>query len=283
MKGDLHCHTKLSDGSEGIEDVISMAKRIGLDFVSITDHDTLKSYSRAQVLSQRYGVGIIRGVEFSTFDMERKRKVHILCYLPLKPDRLEGICIRIGEQRKRAGNEMAKKVMKKYPITPEAITKYSAGSTAIYKQHIIRALFDAGFTDRIYGDLYKKLFDSREGRCLVKMEYPNVFDVVELIHSAGGIAVFAHPTVYHSMDLVEEMVEKHLIDGIEIYHPRNSEEDSAYLLDLAQRNHLIITGGSDFHGMYSSGTGHHLGSKVTMQESLDKLFALSDQLKEKVR
>ena len=44
MKGDLHCHTKLSDGSEGIEDVIALAKRIGLDFISLTDHDTMASF-----------------------------------------------------------------------------------------------------------------------------------------------------------------------------------------------------------------------------------------------
>ena len=43
MKGDLHCHTTLSDGSLGIEDIIVQAKRTGIDFVSITDHDTMSS------------------------------------------------------------------------------------------------------------------------------------------------------------------------------------------------------------------------------------------------
>ena len=49
MTGDLHCHTTLSDGSLGIEETIVQAKRMGLDFLAITDHDTLSSSSRAKI------------------------------------------------------------------------------------------------------------------------------------------------------------------------------------------------------------------------------------------
>ena len=59
MTGDLHCHTTLSDGSLGIEEVIVQAKRMGLDFLAITDHDTLSSSNRAQILGERYGVKVI--------------------------------------------------------------------------------------------------------------------------------------------------------------------------------------------------------------------------------
>ena len=97
MKGDLHVHTTLSDGSLGMEEVIAQAKRIGLDFISITDHDTMSSVSRAKVLGERYGVQTIPGVELTAWDKTRNRKVHILCYAPQKPDRLEGICRRCSE------------------------------------------------------------------------------------------------------------------------------------------------------------------------------------------
>ena len=82
MKGDLHCHTTLSDGSLGIEDIIMQAKRTGIDTISITDHDTMASFSRAPVLGDRYGVKVIPGVELSTWDKKRQSKVHILCYAP---------------------------------------------------------------------------------------------------------------------------------------------------------------------------------------------------------
>ena len=71
MKGDLHCHTKLSDGSLGIEDIIVQAKRTGIDFISITDHDTMSSISRAKILGERYGVQILPGVELSAWDKTR--------------------------------------------------------------------------------------------------------------------------------------------------------------------------------------------------------------------
>ena len=77
---DLHCHTKLSDGSLGIEDVISQAKRMNIDFLSITDHDTMSSFSRADILGERHGVKILHGVELSKKNKKRNSKVHILCY-----------------------------------------------------------------------------------------------------------------------------------------------------------------------------------------------------------
>ena len=68
MIGDLHCHSKLSDGSTSLEDIVFYAKRADLDALAITDHDTLAGASRAQVLGKRYGITVIPGVEISTFD-----------------------------------------------------------------------------------------------------------------------------------------------------------------------------------------------------------------------
>ncbi len=283
VKGDLHCHTKLSDGSEGIENVIALAKRIGLDFISLTDHDTMASFSRSKILAERYGINVIPGVEFSAYDELRNRKVHILCYLPLKPDRLEGLCIRANESRKKAGNEMAKLVMKKYPITAEAITKYSASSNCIYKQHIIRALFDAGYTTSIYGGLFRELFSRKTGSCLVAYRYPDVYEVLDSIHEAGGVAVMAHPSVYNSMELLKELTEQSLLDGVEIHHPRNTPEDQAVCLELAKEQNLLITGGSDFHGMYSSTDRSYIGSETVGREALDQLFTRSNQDKERTK
>ena len=109
MKADLHCHTTLSDGSLGIEEVIAQAKRNGIDYLAITDHDCLSSISRANVLGQRYGIEIVPAVEFSAYDGKREAKAHILCYVPQKPDRLEGLCMRNSEMRRQRGKKMAMK------------------------------------------------------------------------------------------------------------------------------------------------------------------------------
>lgn len=91
MKADLHCHTTISDGSLGISDVIRQADRNDVRYLAITDHDSLASLSRSSVLGKRYNVNVIPAVEFSAIDTERGRKVHIMCYNPQKPDRLEGL------------------------------------------------------------------------------------------------------------------------------------------------------------------------------------------------
>lgn len=270
MIGDLHCHTTLSDGSLGIEEVILQAKRMNLDFLAITDHDTLSSSNRAQILGERYGVKIIPAVELSAWDKKRNAKVHILCYAPQKPDRLEGLCLKSCEIRKECAKDMIEKVMEIYPIPSDAVRLYTKGSKSIYKQHIMRALVNYGYATELYGDINNELFGYPDGKCLVTREYPDVNFVLDLIHSAKGIAVMAHPFLYNNIDLLKELIESGKIDGIEVNHYSNSEEQKSELIALAEKNDLIITGGSDFHGLYNS-TITHIGSQITNEENLDKL------------
>lgn len=276
MTGDLHCHTTLSDGSLGIEDVISQAKRMGLDFISITDHDTMSSISRAKVLGERYGIQTIPGVELSAWDKKRSRKVHILCYAPQKPDRLEGICIKACEIRKQCANEMVQNVMKLYPITVESVMKHATGSKSIFKQHIMHALIDYGYTTHFYGRLNNELFNLETGSCVVEREYPDVNFVLDLIHSARGVAVMAHPLYYNSVELLEELAEKGKIDGVEVNHYTADEQQKAELMKIAEKYDLIVTGGSDFHGLYNA-KPTHIGSNVTDKENLERIIKLANK------
>lgn len=276
MIGDLHCHTKASDGSMTVDEIVFYAKRAGLDFLAITDHDTRASVKRAEILGARYGVRIIDGVEFSAIDSKRSRKVHILAYLPKNPDRLEGICKRTLDRRRQAGLEMIQKVMRLYPVTAEHISKYHAGSQSIYKQHIIHALMDLGYESTVCGSLMKELFDEKTGRCYSYVEYPDVYEALDLIHSSGAVAVLAHPTTYKSMDLFKELTEKKLIDGVELYHPRNSKEDMIEIKRIADEAGLIVTGGTDFHGYYTSKV-NPLATCITTEDSINRIFELSSK------
>lgn len=276
MKIDLHCHTTLSDGSLGIEDVIAQAKRTGIDFLSITDHDTLASYSRASILGERYGVKIIQGVEMSAWDKERNQKVHILCYAPKKPDRLEGLCLKCCEIRKSCSKEMIENVMKLYPITEESVLKHATGSKSIFKQHIMRALIEYGYALEFYGDLNDRLFNLKNGTCLVEREYPDVKFVLELIRSARGVAVMAHPMQYDNIELLEELAANEKIDGVEVYHYTADEAAQKRLLEIAEKYNLIVTGGSDFHGLYNA-QPTYLGSNLTTKENFDRIIKLSNK------
>lgn len=251
MAADLHCHTKISDGSTSIDELIFIAQRKGISTISVTDHDTFAGATRAKIFGKRHSVEVISGAELSAYDYKRRRKVHVLCYLCDNTDRLEGLCRKTWENRKKAANIMLQKVIKMYPISPEMVLRRAKGSTNIFKQHIMHALIDAGYTDSIYGDLFNKLFAPKYGLAYTDIEYPDVFKVIEEIHKAGGVAVLAHPPVYDSFDLLEELIE-HGIDGVEVYHTRNKEGDEERLKQIAINNNLVMTGGTDFHGMYSS-------------------------------
>lgn len=271
MPADLHCHTRLSDGSLGIEDLVFLAKKSGVDTIAITDHDCLAATVRGKIIGERHGVTVVPGVELSAFDTKRQRKVHLLCYLSDNPDRLEGLCRRNSLARRKAGQLMVLKTAQRYPITPEFVLKCAAGSTNIYKQHILHALMECGLTTQIFGNMYEELFSSKNpDNISVLPKFPDVFEVLEEIHDSGGIAVLAHPGFYDSFELLDELIEAGL-DGVEVWHPENSPEETERLIEIAKKNSLLMTGGTDFHGMYSSHV-NPIGSYSTPDENLSELF-----------
>lgn len=273
MIGDLHCHTHLSDGSISIDDLIFYAKRAGLDFIAVTDHDTMDGVTRAEVLGRRYGITVIPAVEISCMNPLNGKKVHILCYLPGKPDRLQGLFSQILESRTKAGKRIIRAVMRYYPITEEHIERYTLGSKSIYKAHIIRALLDLGYDCQSHGELYRELFNSESGLCHRECEYPDVYTVLETVHSSGGIAAMAHPPTYDSMGLLNELAEKGMLQAVEAYNPAVGAEDTQAIIRLADKHGLIKLGGSDFHGFLTS-RPNPLASRITTEDSINAMYQL---------
>ena len=201
------------------------SSKSGIETIAITDHDCLAGTVRGQVIGKRYGVNVIPGVELSSFDNNAGKKVHILCYLADTPDRLEGLCKRTSVARKRAGQIMMLKVAARFPISTEFIISHASGSTNLYKQHIMHALMDAGYTNQIFGDLYNALFSpDSETNLLAPTKYPDVKEVIDEIHGAGGIAVLAHPAFLNNFDEIDDYIEMGL-DGIEVWHPSATDAD----------------------------------------------------------
>ena len=128
-------------------------------------------------------MNIIPAVELSAWDKKKNTRVHILCYAPHKPERLEGLCLKSCEIRKASAIDMINNVTKLYPITTDAVLKYTKGSKSIYKQHIMRALVNYGYATELYGEVNDKLFNREHGSCIVTREYPDVHFVCDLIHS----------------------------------------------------------------------------------------------------
>lgn len=251
LSADLHCHTRLSNGSLGIEDLILLAKKRGVQTIAITDHDCLAGTVRGKVIGERLGITVIPGVELSGTDETNGQEIHLLCYKPDFPDRLEGLCRRSSLARKKASHIMMLKVSQKYPVTPEFIAKCASGSTNVFKSHIMQALVETGFTDKIYGELYDKLFSKEDPASFdVVPKYENIFDVLQAIHDAGGIAVLSHPLRCKNPDLLPQLVEAGL-DGIEVFISGVSDEQKKELLAYAKLHKLLTTGGTNFKGLYN--------------------------------
>jgi len=280
MVGDLHCHTKLSDSSMGIDDIIALAQKRGLETIAIVDKDCQAGTVRAKITGERKGINVIPGVELSCYDSKRDAYAEIICYLADSPDRLEGLCHRNITIRKRASQMMTIKVARKYPISPELVTKCATGSTAVFEQHIMHALAECGLTDKIYCDLYYELFSPESPEnVLVTAKYPEPSEIIQAIHEAGGIAVLSHPGVRNSFELLEELIPLGL-DGVEVWHPGNTEEQQEQLLKIAKEHSLLTTGGTEFRGLYTQ-PSLCVGDIGTPEASVKALLGYKTKMKKK--
>ena len=120
------------------------------------------------------------------------------------------------------------------------------------------------------------MINLENGSCLVEREYPDVKFVLDLIHSARGVAVMAHPMLYRNVELLVELAEMGKIDGVEVDHYTANEAQREELRKIAQKYYLIVTGGSDFHGLYNA-QPTHLGSNSTSKENLDRIIKLANK------
>lgn len=279
MIADLHCHSRLSDGSLGIDDLVFFAKRAGLEFMALTDHDTMAGVTRAQVLGKRLGIEVLAGVEISCRDPDTRQPVHLLCYLPEKPDRLEGFLKATLDKRTAVGVEMLQAVMRYYPLTPEYAAQYTTKCTSIYRVHIMCALVDLGYDSQPYGALYEKLF-GEEGSCRVRFEYPTIDEALQIVADANGIAVIAHPGEKGILPLCQRLAAQKRIQGLEVFHPRNDLKTREALIALCEEYRLIPTGGTDFHGAYAP-RPNPLGTCMAPPDAVENLFRIKGKGKEK--
>ena len=275
MPGDLHTHTNFSDGSSDIELLPKLAARAGLTHLAVSDHDTTLSAEYAYGHPVVQGVRMIPAVELTGFDVARGRRVHLLCYWPKLTPALKEFCALMAARRNVATEKSMEELEALHPqFCREEAKAFSRRSGVTYKTHLIRLLFEYGYTDGIYKELYRELFGAGRGRVLHDPAYESVQAVLELARGTGGVVVLAHPSVYSSMELAAQLAAQGAIDGVEIDHPRNTPQDKAALHELARQYGLIVTGGTDFHGMHMS-KPTPLGAMTTQDEMLARIEALA--------
>jgi predicted metal-dependent phosphoesterase TrpH len=244
MRADLHLHTNASDGQYSPAELVELARKF--DVIAITDHDTTEGVAPAQQAAQKQGAPVvIPGIELSAEDAEGD--VHMLgYYVDIDNTEFQTTLTRFRDNRYRRGQLMVKKLAAMgMPLEWDRIVAIANGG-AIGRPHIARAMLEAGYVESVK-DAFNR-FISNDGPAYVARTRLSPEEAVALIHSAGGVAVLAHPGLlkdYRAMLLRLIAVG---LDGVEVNHPSNSEAVRLDLRGIATSTSLIMTGGSDFHG-----------------------------------
>lgn len=250
MRTELHCHTTASDGTLSPEAVVKLAHAREIGVIAITDHDTVAGHAEAMATGDALGLRVLRGIEVSALSDEGK-EVHVLGY-GVQPgnDVTDATRAKI-ESLRDVREARAKALLSKLSALGIAINfdrvKAFAGDGMIGRPHVARAMLEVGVVKTM-----NQAFDEYLGEgkpAFVPHEGLTPQQAVTLIHQAHGAAVLAHPLLYKGdlNTLLQDMIVAGL-DGIEAFYPAHTPEQAQSFVRFAEKQGLIVTGGSDFHG-----------------------------------
>ncbi|OGV37211.1 MAG: hypothetical protein A2X48_12560 [Lentisphaerae bacterium GWF2_49_21] len=249
---DLHTHSTASDGTLSPAELLSLAQEKGLSALALTDHDTSSGLDEFLRESKKYpGIKVVPGVEVSV--KHHHFSIHVVgLFIDHSSEPLEKMLCEIRKGRNARNDLIALKLQKQdYDITIEEVNAL-AGGECPGRPHFASILVKKGYFSTMQEAFDKCLKRGRSGYC--KRELPMPSEAIDAIHSAGGLAIWAHPMSYADADrktinkLLKFLVSKGL-DGLEAYYPLFSPEQSKCLLELAGKYSLAVSGGSDFHGV----------------------------------
>ncbi|HOX09636.1 MAG TPA: PHP domain-containing protein [Candidatus Omnitrophota bacterium] len=242
---DLHVHTRLSDGTFTPAEVVEGAKKAGLSCIAITDHDCVDAIAPARKAARGKGIEIIPGVEMTA--QEKSREVHILGYYPdIEDARFLRKLKAIRQNRVDRAYKIIEK-LRKYDIflDPEAVFKLS-GPGSVGRMHIASALEERGYVSSIKEAFNRYIGD--KGPCYVAHYEIKAKDAIAELKRVGAVVVFAHPQLMGGEDLIPKFV-KYGLDGLEAFHSEQSRSVARKFSEIAAENGLLVTGGSDCHGL----------------------------------
>lgn len=216
-----------------------------LSAIALTDHDTVEGCPRAAAACEKAGIEFIVGSEL-TADFQGT-ELHILGYfLDMDNPLLIQELAKCQATRQERIREMVVRLNQaRIPLKAERVFAI-ANCQSPGRPHVARALVEDGFC-RTMDEAFER-FLKRSRPAWVPKRRISAADAIELIHQAGGLAVMAHPGLNRSDDVIPPVVKAGL-DGIECFHTKHSTSASERYLELADRYKLLVTGGSDCHGM----------------------------------
>lgn len=258
---DLHVHSSASDGSFTPSEVVELAKNAGITEFALTDHDTVEGVSEALTHAKEMGgITVIPGTELSCY--YGSREIHIVGLFVNHEDEIFLSELQKLKEAREARNE---RMVQSFADAGIALTieelKHGNPNSVITRAHFARVLVEKGYCkDK------NEAFDKYLGiGCPFYLPKPKVTPehVLPLITNAGGTAILAHPYSYKlSRSEVEALLDYLIplgLSGMECYYSTYDNGQTQELRSMALSKELLVSGGSDFHGVVkpdiSIGTG----------------------------
>ena len=247
-KIDLHIHSTFSDGTNSVDELFQIALQKEIDTISITDHDSISSYQEAIICSEKYGVSYLPGIELST-DFEGK-EIHILGY-GIDPDDqpLHHHLDQFIQSRTLRNHEMIALLNSHGFQIAYSELEAMFPNSILTRAHIARYLVQTKQLSSIQ-KAFRYIQD--DGPCYVSRERFPAQDAIKLLHDAKGIAVVAHPTLYHLNQKGYEHLFSTLkeadLDGLEGIYSTYSVSEINLMKQYSEKYQLVRSGGTDYHG-----------------------------------
>jgi len=263
---DLHIHTIYSDGSWSPEKVVEGALKEDLACISITDHDNVDGIAEAQDAAGDR-LEVLPGIEVST--ELNGEEVHILAYMidfkspgivrtldemrRIRVDRIHGIC------RKLKSLDL--------PLEAEDVFAM-AGKGTVGRLHVAQAMHKRGFISTL-GEAFARYIGDR-GPAYVGKFKMTPKEAVQWIRRSGGVPVLAHPYTLSNNALISDFFKVGIM-GLEAYYPEHTAFQTQEFVKMCEKNGLVVTGGSDFHGEVKAHI--RLGKRRVAYELVERLKA----------
>ncbi|MGB9627313.1 MAG: PHP domain-containing protein [Thermodesulfobacteriota bacterium] len=248
---DLHLHTTASDGVMKPSEIVRYAKMKGLQAIAITDHDTIEGLEEGLKEGERLNFEVIPGVEISA--EYPHGSMHILGYFfdihhPFLNERLKYLQKVRAERNPKIAEKLNQLGLK---LTFEEVLKASGGGQ-VGRPHFAQVLVEKGYVKN-YQEAFDRFLKKGAPGYVEKMRY-SPREALQFIQEAKGIGVLAHPNTLgiQGITQLEELISKLIeigLKGLEVYYPEHSPSEVAQYKALAERYGLLITGGTDYHGI----------------------------------
>ena len=265
---DLHMHSFYSeDGEFSPAVLVEKCAALSIKRMSITDHNCVRANFEAESLADKKGIAYLPGIEIDC--VHENNGFHILGYgIDYRSADFEMIEKNIRSQSFEASLKMLEKTQSLgFHVTGNDMWNLSKNSywsetwtgemfaevlltNSAYKDHPLLAPYRSGGArgDNPYVNFYWDFYAPGKP-CHATMHYPQMQEVIDLIHNNHGFAVLAHPGVNlkDRQHLLPEIIRLG-IDGIEAFSSYHLPDQAAGFCTVAEQYQLFITCGSDFHG-----------------------------------